>query len=341
MEGTLVITAMRNEGPFILEWLAWYRMLGFQHALVMHNDCTDHSPQLLRLLERHGFLAQKSHEPDPARPPQPQAHIKARRHPLVQAAEWAFVCDADEFLVIHKGDGSIGALVDNGNLQAAGVIVNWSIFGSSGRARYEDGLVHRQFLHSAKTFASQNNGIKTVIRRPRDFGRLRAHGPRGWRGAGRWGEGENVFLLADGRPYPEYDPDPVGTHPINGTVKNVVVHDWAQLNHYAVRSHEQYAFKKGRASAALLEDRYTDDFFQRFDRNEIENESALAYRDRFDAAYGELVAVPGALRLHHLCCADYVAAMCEKRGDDPKRDPRYVMHRDAAASLPKHEKPSG
>ena len=54
MQGSLALTAMRNEGPFILEWVAWQKMLGFENILIMHNDCTDHTPQLLRLLDRVG-----------------------------------------------------------------------------------------------------------------------------------------------------------------------------------------------------------------------------------------------------------------------------------------------
>jgi hypothetical protein len=65
MQGSLVLTAMRNEGPFILEWIAWQKMLGFENVLAMFNDCTDHSPQLLRVLEKAGVLNCKRHRPEP------------------------------------------------------------------------------------------------------------------------------------------------------------------------------------------------------------------------------------------------------------------------------------
>lgn len=138
-------------------------MMGFENVLVRHNDCDDHGPQLLWLLERHGMLAQKAHRPDPARPPQPQAHGVARRHPLTQAAEWAFVCDIDEFLVIHRGDGTIGALLDEGRLPFAGIAINWRIFGTSGRERYEHGLVPRQFRQASRP---RSGPAPPVLRRP-------------------------------------------------------------------------------------------------------------------------------------------------------------------------------
>jgi hypothetical protein len=332
LNGSTVVTSVRDEGPFLLEWIAWYRMLGFDNMLVMHNDCTDHSPQLLQLLERAGVLVQKKNAPDPANAPQPQNHAVAARHRLVREANWVFVADVDEFLVIHTGDRSASALADAVEGKAIGMAINWRIFGSGGEATWRDALVHRRFVRAGKVTARQNSCFKTFFKEPASFGKLRAHGPVAWKGE-RWGDGERVFLLADGKPYPLYHPT---RSPQNGTTHARMSNTLAQVNHYAVQSHEQFAHKRGRPSAATREDRYTDDFFVRFDRNETPNEDALAYAAEFDAEYAGLTAIPGALRLHHLCCADQVAAMCEKRGDDPEADARYQMHLSKARALPRH-----
>lgn len=328
-----LVTSMRNEGAFLLQWLAWYRMLGFENILIIHNDCTDHSPQLLRLLERAGVLVQKRNEPDPKEPPQPQNHLVATEHRLVREADWVFLADADEYLVIHTGDGSAAALAEAIGDTAIGMAINWRIFGSCGEKTWHDTIIHRRFLRAARPLARQNAGFKTFFKRPTDFRKLRSHGPAGWVSSAPWGEGDRVFILADGKPYPAYVPH---ASPQNGSGEARWSNELAQVNHYAVQTIEQQAFKKGRPSAALLVDRYTDDFYQRFDRNDEENTSALVYSEEFDAAYAELLAIPGVLRLHHLCCADYVAAMCEKRGDDPKADPRWQDHMEQARALPRH-----
>ena len=49
-----MLAAMRDEGPFVVEWMAWYRMLGFR-ALVAVNGCTDRSPELLGRLRGGGL----------------------------------------------------------------------------------------------------------------------------------------------------------------------------------------------------------------------------------------------------------------------------------------------
>jgi len=60
---SLAITATKNEGPFLLQWIAWQKAIGFERILVMHNDCTDFSARLLKLLEAHGVLTQLRHDP--------------------------------------------------------------------------------------------------------------------------------------------------------------------------------------------------------------------------------------------------------------------------------------
>lgn len=47
---------MRNEGQFILEWVAYFRTLGFDEILVMTNDCDDGSDKMLDRLEKMGEL---------------------------------------------------------------------------------------------------------------------------------------------------------------------------------------------------------------------------------------------------------------------------------------------
>jgi hypothetical protein len=42
---------MKNEGPFILEWLAWHRAIGVQDFLIYTNDCTDGTDTFLMLLQ--------------------------------------------------------------------------------------------------------------------------------------------------------------------------------------------------------------------------------------------------------------------------------------------------
>lgn len=333
MKGTLLLSCMRNQGPFILEWLAWNRMLGFEKILIMHNDCTDRSPQLLRLLERHGILAAKRHHPEPKQTPLGSAYRAARSHPYVKACDWMFSCDVDEFLVIRKGKGTIDALIGNGaEKRFRGMAIHWLIFGTGDEDQWEDRFVHQRFLNCAWEKAQQNNCVKSFVYKPLDFGTLESHTPRFWRGEGAWDTGANHWVLSDESWFEDYHPTKKS---LNGTHRQLVTHDVAHLNHYILQTKEQFAFKRGSPGSAGSVNRYTDDFFNRFDHTSVSNQSALKFKDRFDAQYAQLVDIPGVLRLHHLCCADLVEAMCAKRGDDHRKDPRFAFHMDQARSLPK------
>jgi len=333
MKGSLVFTTMRNEGPFILEWVAWQKMLGFERALILFNDCTDRSPSLLRLLEKAGEIATKRHYPDHVGlSPQPSALMACRTHPFMRQCEWMFNCDVDEFLVIHKGDGTIDALLNGGDTPFAGMAIHWRIFGSNGVRRWEDGPVHRRFDHAAQTDTRQNNCVKSFVRQPLQFGDLHTHVPRDWNGPGDWGTGGNYWVLSDGRRWDAFTPD---RWPPNGTDNDLITHDVAELNHYILQSWEQYELKRGRPSAAEGRNRYTERFFKRFNHNDELIKNTQAYAARFDAEHARLCAIPGVMRLHHLCCADYVQELCSATGRDHRADPRWLHHTATAKTLPK------
>ncbi|MEM8752397.1 MAG: glycosyltransferase family 2 protein, partial [Pseudomonadota bacterium] len=53
----LIITSMKNEGPHIVEWVAYHRVIGFTDFLVYTNDCEDGTDAMLDRLQAMGVLA--------------------------------------------------------------------------------------------------------------------------------------------------------------------------------------------------------------------------------------------------------------------------------------------
>jgi len=320
---SLAITATKNEGPFLLQWIAWQKAIGFERILVMHNDCTDFSARLLKLLEAHGVLTQLRHDPAPDQPPQRSAFDAAFAHPLTQAAAWVMISDVDERLVIHVGDGTLGALVEEGAMNALGMNINWRIFGTQGEEQWSDRILHRHFTRAAHTDAQQNVCFKTLFRRPQDWDHLGAHGPKGWRGGGRWNTRDIRMLLADGTVSPAYVNKNWAK---NATERAEVTHERAQINHYALQSAEQFARKKGVPSASTLTNRYNGSFFQRFDRNEVADNSAARHDEAFETSFRALLSIEGVEALHHRCCVAYLDELAASRGRDVRADPRYDYH---------------
>ena len=45
------ITPMKNEAPFLLEWVAYHRLIGVNDILVFTNHCTDGTDLMLERLD--------------------------------------------------------------------------------------------------------------------------------------------------------------------------------------------------------------------------------------------------------------------------------------------------
>ena len=312
---------MRNEGPFIVEWLCWYRMLGFSRALVVTNGCTDHSPALLDALQALTWVQHLVHEVPPGQKITRAKLEAARQHPAVKDADWVFVCDVDEFLVIHHGAGRLPDLI------AAvppflGMPIQWRVFGSDGRAAFEDIPVHRQFFTALAASRNLSGFFKTLYRQPRWFGQMGEHGPRQFKpGKAEFGMGANIWISASGQSVPQWQPD---ADTVRFLPQDVTRHAGAQVNHYMIRSEESFRLKEGTLAPVSLTPRYDAAYYRRAMRADVRDPSALRYEAAFGAVWDKAMALPGVRRLHHLCCADHLTAIARKAGRDPAADPRIA-----------------
>src|ERR1700742_1485469 len=95
----------KNEGRFLLEWIAYHKAIGVGDFVIFTNDCEDESPGLLDRLQDLGLAA---HIPNPIQPgeqAQNKALNAAKFHPLVTSADYVLQIDPDEFLCIRPGAG--------------------------------------------------------------------------------------------------------------------------------------------------------------------------------------------------------------------------------------------
>jgi len=321
----LVAAAMRNEGAFLLEWVCWYRMLGFD-VLVVTNDCTDHSPDLLRALEAAGWISYREHTPNRRQHPKRSAHGAMRRHPAVKATDWLLICDVDEFLVLHKAD-TIAEYVAGFTPPPLGFGFHWKCFGFGDNDVWDDVPLHRAFQRAAPRHNRANVCFKSMFRRVGEFRKFSAHSPRGY--TGPWEDNRHVWVDGSGKRLWRFQPF---ESPQKATAPNRVDHGLAQMNHYIMRFRDSFELKRGTPSASAGVDRYDAAFCDRFDRNEVEDKTALRFADAFEAIHTSAMALPDVRRLHHLCCADYVARLAAKQGKMAKDERRHALHADVAKS---------
>lgn len=329
-----VLASMRNEGPFIVEWVAWYRMLGFSTVAVVTNDCTDHSPELLDALAQAGWVEHLRVDlPVGARVTRAKL-AAAMDLRAVRRANWLMICDVDEFLVIHRGGGKLADLLDLSEAPAyLGMSINWRVFGTSGRSTYEDRPVHRQFVYASSRAHDESRFVKSIFRQPRRFGKWTEHSPTKLnlaKFAKAWGEPGMVWVNSAGRPLKRWAP--IKGH-MTVLPPALVTHQVAQVNHYKLRSAESFSLKRGTLSPVALNDRYTQAYFEACEAGREVDTSAFRYSDAFDAEYARAMALPEVARLHALCCADHVKAIVQKAGGRAEADPRYQEFIAVAARL--------
>lgn len=330
-----LVCPMRNEGPFLLEWLAWHRMIGFDDILVLTNDCTDGSEELLSALAAKNLVRHIRHVPPTGIPALQSAYTIARHDKITLQADWVMAIDADEFLQVFAGDGSVHALLDESGQDFLGMAIFWRTFGNNARTAWEDKHVRHQFTRASLDNAVPNNRYKSIFRKLRLFNSMTSHTPRGF--TRPWG-GTNRWCDCEGQPLPNIRLKP----PIKRTSSlscRRITHKTAQINHYAVKSDESFELKRTLLSGAKSTYRYDDQYYEIYNRNEVEDTVALSRERAFTAAYDELTSDPEIIRMHHVCCANYLKELCRVSGREVETDPRFIFHtRSSRVSHPVRDK---
>lgn len=110
---------MKDEAPFLLEWYAHHLAVGFTKILVYTNDCSDGTDEMLIRLEELGLGYHRRNDIPEGVKPQPSAMKYAQAEPKVAEADWILMFDADEFLCINYGDGTLDPMLDAAGMPTA------------------------------------------------------------------------------------------------------------------------------------------------------------------------------------------------------------------------------
>ena len=101
------VTTQKNEGAFLLEWIAYHKIIGFTDIVILSNDCEDGSDEMLDHLSKSGEIIHLRNDgPYDDRGIQFAALKLADRQKAVKEADWIMHLDIDEFLNIHVGEWS-------------------------------------------------------------------------------------------------------------------------------------------------------------------------------------------------------------------------------------------
>jgi glycosyltransferase involved in cell wall biosynthesis len=243
---------VKNEGQSLAEWLAYNIVLGFDEILVYDNASTDSTAAIVRRARANDSRVRYFRWPDvPGQSPQVPAYNDALQR---TTADWVAFIDIDEFIVLKEHD-SIGDFLADFDEDTGAVCIHWLVFGSSGHETHDDDdLVIRRFTQCARPDFSVNRHVKSIVR-PSAVRRMLVHAPELSRGQYRSSNGRVITLSVFARAVPVVD------HP-------------AQINHYVLKSREEYRVKTARGGAGYAADdpdrrsKFTEQFWAEHDRNE-------------------------------------------------------------------------
>lgn len=264
------VAILKNEGRYLKEWLDYHLAAGVDHFYLYDNDSNDDTREVLK---PYVAAEQVSYFVVPGELAQMPAYNDAVRRFRFATRYMAFI-DCDEF-IFPKTAQSIIEVVDevlSKNPQAAGLAINWQIFGSNNleTADYSKGVLDR-FTRRApsdwfepqtkSTLPVGNIHVKCIIN------------PR--------------FIRYIVNPHYAYYFD--GKFAVNSAGSRVthwgnepILTDKIVVNHYLTKSKEEFQSKMGRGRTgvdAKLFDTVDMSVFEKNDRNDELDEDILTYRD--------------------------------------------------------------
>lgn len=308
-----IVTTMKNEGPFILEWLAYHKAIGFDDIIVYTNDCTDGTDTLLDLLQSKGIVQHRDNRfREMDLKPQHAALQSAEEEPVIKNATWVTCIDVDEYVNIKCGDGTLDALfaaVPDANM----ISMTWRLFGNADIHPFVEGPIIEQFFRCAPEFARKPHqawGFKTLFRNIGLFKKLGVHRPKGLNPQ-LW---EDInWVNGSGQPLPRE----MFRNGWRSTVETYG-YDLVQLNHYAVRSAESFLVKRDRGRVNHVDRDQGLAYWFRMNNNAVEDRSITRMIPKMREELERLLADP------EIAAAHEHATQCHRsKIDELKATPNY------------------
>jgi hypothetical protein len=150
------LVTMRDDGITILEWIAHYQALDFDHIFIFSNDNHDCSDALLAVLAARGLVSVIMQDIDLHRSSPQYRAFEYSLHLMdeLRDFEWVFYLDSDEFVLLDPPhDHSIQTYLANIDLRSAGsppaaLLFHWQWYVSGGCTDWSPAPLLTRFTHS-------------------------------------------------------------------------------------------------------------------------------------------------------------------------------------------------
>ena len=236
-----VCAIAKNEGAYFQEWIEWHRSVGVEKFYIYDNESSDDTKEALAPYIESGLV-------EYVFLPGKKQQLPAYDHCLDKnrlEARWIAVIDLDEFIVPIKDETIPEFLKRFENFSA--VEINWLIYGSGGAKKKEAGGVMERFKRHATLDHKSNRHVKTIVDPRRVFNFIGCHEAARISGISADSHGKAIKKHFRDREAQQ---------------------DVIRINHYAVKSYEEFLEKRARGRARTVQQRNLD-YFDMYDLNDI------------------------------------------------------------------------
>lgn len=255
-----VVAIVKNEGPYIKEWINYHRLVGVEKFYIYDNESTDDTRDILKPYIDSGVVSYK-YFPGKTKQLDAYAHcIKKYR----RKTKWLAPIDLDEFIV-PVTQNSIPDVINDivGDApDISQILVGWVVYGSNGHKVKPDGLVLENYTRHE--LISANKFWHKVILNPRKVYAVHIHSCA-VSGKTVTEDLSEVSVLTDD----------IFTVPESFEINRSKI----KINHYAVKSYEEFLIKKyrGDAGRGRTSQIKHDSYFTNYDRNSQIDKSMTKY----------------------------------------------------------------
>jgi hypothetical protein len=245
---------VKDEAPYILEWIAYHMVLGVDKFIIADNNSSDGTKEILVNLHSAGLIDLIHFNGHKKISPQLPAYTEILNS--AQGVDWLGFIDADEFIELNSDLSLKKLLLDIFDNEEIGAIaLNWAIYGSSGLSERENGLVVERFTNREFQIFIPNFHYKSILK---------------LNSISNVGSTPHKFQLSGNQKYAHINGDDLFDNLTYGEgLSTKIVWNPVKLNHYMLKSKFEFDIrsKKPNASNARLNDK-DEVYFKFHDRNE-------------------------------------------------------------------------
>lgn len=155
-----ICAIVKNEVPYILEWIAFHKLQGVEHFYLYDNGSDDGTFELLENLQTKGLVSLEDWSA--IKPVQLDAYNDCLREHR-KDSEWIAAIDIDEFLYSETYPNlqeHIKSILYFTSHLVGAIAAHWFLFGSNGHKDFSTDLVIERFT---KRQPNKNYHVKSIV----------------------------------------------------------------------------------------------------------------------------------------------------------------------------------